>query len=101
MERKIAGCPLGAKCEEVKDDVIYVCPWFVEVRGKDPQTGDEINDWKCAIAWTPIMIIENSNQQRSTASAVESFRNEVINKNDQLGNMLIHIANTKNLIKNT
>jgi len=99
MEKRTASCPLGAKCEEVKDDVMYVCPWFVEVRGKDPQTNEEINEWKCAIAWTPIMIIENSNQQRSTASAVESFRNEMVEKNNQFGNVLMHMVNSKNLIE--
>ena len=99
MEKRTASCPLGAKCEEVKDDVVYVCPWFVEVRGKDPQTNEEINEWKCAIAWTPIMIIENSNQQRSTASAVESFRNEMVEKNNQFGNVLMHMVNSKNLIE--
>jgi hypothetical protein len=29
------------------------------------------------MAWVPILLIENSAQQRSTAAAVESFRNEV------------------------
>jgi hypothetical protein len=29
------------------------------------------------MAWVPILLVENSAQQRSTAAAVESFRNEV------------------------
>ena len=99
MERKVAQCPLGAKCEEVKDDVMYVCPWYVQVRGADPQTGEEIDEWNCAIAWTPIMLIENSKQQMSTASAVESFRNEMVQSNDKFGSILVHMTSDKKLIE--
>jgi hypothetical protein len=29
------------------------------------------------MAWIPILLVENSQQQRSTSAAVESFRNEM------------------------
>ena len=45
MEIRIADCPLGAKCEEVKDEngkqVLYRCPWSVKLRGNDPQGEQE------------------------------------------------------------
>ncbi len=47
MEIKIADCPLGAKCEEVKTEggkpVLYRCPWYVQVRGVDNNTGQEVD----------------------------------------------------------
>ncbi len=42
-----------------------------------------IDKWACAIALMPILTIENSQQQRHTAAAVESFRNEMVNANDR------------------
>jgi hypothetical protein len=34
------------------------------------------------MAWLPILMIENSQQQRSTGAAVESFRNEMVKSNE-------------------
>lgn len=48
------------------------------VRGKHPQTGEEVDEWNCAMTWLPVLLIENSQQQRQTGAAVESFRNEVV-----------------------
>jgi hypothetical protein len=54
----------------------------MKVRGNNPNTGEEIDDYGCAIAWLPVMMIENSQQQRQTGAAVESFRNEMVKAND-------------------
>jgi hypothetical protein len=47
----------------------------------NPNTGEQVDDWGCAIAWLPVLLIENSQQQRQTGAAVESLRNEVNNYN--------------------
>lgn len=71
------GCPLNSfePCRQLD------CAWFVQLRGTNPNTGQEIDEWGCAIAWQPILMIENSQQQRQTAAAVESFRNEMVASN--------------------
>lgn len=71
------GCPLNsfAPCKQLD------CAWFVQLRGTNPNTGQEIDEWGCAMAWQPILMIENSQQQRQTAAAVESFRNEMVASN--------------------
>ena len=71
------GCPLNKfkPCKQLE------CAWFVQLRGINPNTGQEIDEWGCAIAWQPILMIENSQQQRQTAAAVESFRNEIVASN--------------------
>jgi hypothetical protein len=71
-------CPLGSKCEEIKDNTMYRCAWFIQLAGTNPNTGESVDERGCAMAWIPILTIENSAQQRSTASAIESFRNEVV-----------------------
>ena len=71
-------CPLGSKCEEIRDNTMYRCAWFIQLAGQNPNTGETIDERGCAMAWVPILLVENSAQQRSTAAAVESFRNEVM-----------------------
>jgi hypothetical protein len=74
-----ANCPLDGfnPCRQTD------CAWFTQLRGNNPQTGKEIDEWGCAIAWIPVLLIENSQQQRQTGAAVESFRNEMVNSNEQ------------------
>ena len=68
----------GNYCPLIKKDCIQMqCSWFTQVRGHNPNTGKEVDEWACAIAWLPIMLIENSQHQRQTGAAVESFRNEM------------------------
>ena len=82
MEIKtVLTCPLGAKCEEIKGDAIHRCAWYTTLAGTNPNTGDKVDEKGCAIAWLPMLMIENSMQQRSTSAAVESFRNETMQAN--------------------
>ena len=53
------------------------CRKWVQVQGTNPNTGDPVNRWDCVDAWLPFLLIENSQMQRQTGAAVESFRNEV------------------------
>jgi hypothetical protein len=76
-------CPLGSKCEEIRNNALHRCAWFIELAGRNPNTGQEVNERGCAMAWMPVLLVENSQQQRSTAAAVESFRNEVVAVNKQ------------------
>jgi hypothetical protein len=69
----------GKFCPLIKKDCIGLqCSWFTLVRGQNPQTGQDIDEWGCAMTWLPVLLIENSQQQRQTGAAVESFRNEVV-----------------------
>ena len=68
-------CPLiGEECMKLK------CEWFTEIRGTNPQTGKEVDEWGCAVTWLPMLLVENSQQQRQTGAAVESFRNETVKR---------------------
>ena len=44
----------------------------------NPQTGEEVDEWDCAVKWVPMMLIENTQMQRQTGAAIESFRNESV-----------------------
>jgi|TARA_Y100001963_G_C6465791_1_gene302247 hypothetical protein len=73
-------CPLNnfEKCKQ------WDCAWYIQVRGKDPQTGQEIEDWGCAVAYLPMLLIENVRMSNQTGVAVESFRNEMVKDNAKL-----------------
>lgn len=75
------------------------CAWFLKIRGSNPNTGEDIDDWGCSMAWLPILTIENSQMQRQTGAAVESFRNEMVKANEVSQQVLIAAAtaNSSNL----
>lgn len=70
-------CPLGSECESIKGDTIERCAWYVAMKGENPQTGEVIDEKACAMHWIPILLVDNSRNQKSTAAAVEGLRNEV------------------------
>lgn len=83
----------GNFCPLIKEDCVGLkCAWFTQVRGHNPNTGKEVDEWACAIAWTPFLMIENSQQQRSTGAAVESFRNEMVKSNQVSQQVLLAAA---------
>lgn len=71
-----ANCPLDgfAPCRKLD------CGWFIQLRGTNPNTGDPIDEWGCAMAWQPILMIETAQQQRQTGAALESLRNLMANR---------------------
>lgn len=86
-------CPLNGfnPCKKLD------CNWFIQLRGNNPNTGKEIDEWGCAIAWMPILMIENSQQQRQTGAAVESFRNEMVKANEVSQQVLLAAATQRSL----
>ena len=80
----MAKLEVGKFCPLIGKDCIGLeCSWFTQIRGVHPQTGEEIDEWGCAVTWMPVLLIENSQKQRETGAAVESFRNETLNRLSQ------------------
>lgn len=69
----------GSYCPLIKKDCMGLkCAWITQIRGINPNTGDALDEWSCAITWLPMLLIENSQMQRQTGAAMESFRNEMV-----------------------
>ncbi len=69
-------CPLlNKKC------IKHQCIWYNMLQGKNPQTGQNVQEWGCSIAWLPLLLVENTGKQVQTNAAVESFRNEMVKAN--------------------
>tara|TARA_B100000902_G_scaffold118884_1_gene119348 strand:+ start:132 stop:440 length:309 start_codon:yes stop_codon:yes gene_type:complete len=75
---------VGKFCPLIGKDCIQTqCSWFTQIRGTDPQSGKDVDEWGCAVTWMPMLLIENSQKQRETGAAVESFRNEVVERTSE------------------
>ena len=73
----------GTFCPLIKKDCVgLTCAWYTRVQGYDMNSGNQVDSYECAISWLPMLLIENSGQQRQTGAAVESFRNEMVKSNE-------------------
>ena len=51
----------GIFCPLIKKDCVGLkCAWFTKVVGYDMNTGKEVDEYQCAVAWLPMLLIENS-----------------------------------------
>lgn len=83
----------GTFCPLIKKDCVgLTCAWYTRVQGVDTNTGNQVDNYECAISWLPMLLIENSGQQRQTGAAVESFRNEMVKSNEQSQQLLLATA---------
>jgi len=87
-------CPLLKKeCVELK------CAWFTRIQGYDINSGNQVDEWQCAVSLLPMLLVENSGQQRQTGAAVESFRNEMVKSNEVSHKILLATTNQSLLEK--
>lgn len=83
----------GSFCPLIKKDCVgLTCAWYTRVQGVDINTGNQVDSYECAISWLPMLLIENSGQQRQTGAAVESFRNEMVKSNEKAQQLLLATA---------
>jgi hypothetical protein len=77
-------CPLNGfePCKQ------FDCAWFMKIAGTNPNDGQPTEEWGCAVAWLPVLLIENAQQSRQTGAAVESFRNEMVSANEATAKLL-------------
>ena len=74
----------GNYCPLLQKECIGLqCAWITQIRGMDPQTGEDVDEWDCAIKWLPFLMIENTKKNIESGAAVESFRNEVVQRMDK------------------
>jgi hypothetical protein len=57
-------------------EVCHKCDHWMHVRGRNPNTGEDIDDWKCAESWAPIFLMSIVQKLNELGAAIESLRNE-------------------------
>lgn len=79
MQRPIAkdgtNCPLYQK--DVSE-VCHKCEWFVQIKGQNPQTEEQIDRWGCTMSWLPMLLVNTAKEVHQGAAATESFRNDMV-----------------------
>lgn len=93
-------CPMmgGQECVEdgaIRNSELVKCRFWIYVQGQNPQTGEVVSNGDCAMAWMPVLLIENSKVNRETGAAVESLRNENVTTGQQITQALIQVASKK------
>ena len=76
-------CPLGKECERISKNKLgehykIRCKWYQHIMGQNPQTGEMVDEWDCALVWNNLLLIEQSKHVHGTVAAIESFRNEMV-----------------------
>ncbi len=75
-------CPATGFAKSCRSIVSKVdCPKFVKISGVNPNDGQPVDKFGCIDSFLAMLLIENSQQQRQTGAAVESFRNEMVKAN--------------------
>jgi hypothetical protein len=68
-------CPLH---KQDTSEVCHKCPWFTRIMGKNPQSEEMVDNWHCAIALIPLLLVDNTQVNRGTVAAVETMRNDIV-----------------------
>ncbi len=85
MEVKIGKCLCGEpeRMETIDGKPVLIrCPLYQSLKVQN-EKGEWDDEWKCSIAWTPILLIENKLEARALSKYVESFRNELVKRVDR------------------
>ena len=98
-EEVIMTCPLGSKCKEIKDNKQHRCMWYLEIKSMNAVTNQEDIKNECAIAWSPIMMLEVVRSVTGVQAATESFRNEMVKGNNDLI-AIVNPLNNMSLLNN-
>lgn len=93
-------CPMmgGDECVEdgaIRNGELVKCRFWIHVQGQNPQTGETISNGDCAMAWMPVLLIENSKVNRETGAAVESMRNESVTASQQIVGAMMQVSNNR------
>jgi len=75
------------------DQVCHTCPWWQQIRGKHPQSLEDLDRWDCAVALLPLLLIENSQRQMQTAASVDKVANEVRKADDASRATMVTLLN--------
>jgi hypothetical protein len=82
-------CPLHRKPMQ---QVCHTCPWWLQMRGLNRNTGVEVDEWGCAVGFLPMLLIENASQARGAAAATEDARNRIVDGLEGVTQAMTRIA---------
>ena len=92
-------CPATGFARTCRDVVVNCsCPKFISIKGQDPQTGEVRDQWGCSDSFLPLLLIETAKHTRHTTAALNSFRNEVVQAEEDRQRLLARITGNSELL---
>src|SRR6266850_5690037 len=85
-------CPLPDEHGKRGPCLEHRCRWYIQLLGKHPQKDAPVEEWDCAISFIPLLLIENAQQTRQFAAAVESARNQANADTQQMTGAMKELA---------
>lgn len=64
--------------------VCHTCPLWIKMSGKNPNTGQDMDNWHCAMSLSPVLVLEQAAQMRSIGKEIEELRNEFAKQIERL-----------------
>lgn len=55
----------------------HECVLYVHLLGMNPQTGQPTEEWKCSLAFLPILMVENSNMIRQGTASTDKVATQL------------------------
>jgi hypothetical protein len=71
----------------------HQCMMYTHVTMTDPQTGLSKDEYTCCIPLSVMMHIESARQTKGVQASVESMRNEVVKRQDELNSAVLEKRN--------
>jgi hypothetical protein len=84
-------CPFWQKPQS---EVCHKCPLWVQLRGKDPQSTQEVDAWGCSLMWLPKLLIEGAQQSRQAGASADKVATEVAKFHENMVKMN-HLASAQ------
>jgi hypothetical protein len=79
-------------------EVCHKCPWFTRIMGKHPQSEEMVDNWHCAIALLPLLLVDNTQVNRGAVAAMETMRNDVVASATEMVSATLHVGRMQKLI---
>lgn len=70
-------CPYTAHKKSCRS-LAMNCPKFIRIQGMNANTGQDVDQYGCADAWLPLIMMDVAKRTNEAGAAIESFRNEMV-----------------------
>lgn len=82
-------CPATAFKRTCRSIVLECdCPKFVNIKMRNPQTGEMVDKFGCVDGFLPLLLIENSQQTRQAGASIDQLRSDVAAANTERMNLV-------------
>jgi hypothetical protein len=70
------------RCRDITGNGL--CPKWVKIEGKNPQTGEELNEWDCVDHLMPMILLQSDMRALQQLRATEALTNEIFKKDREI-----------------